>query len=171
MTEQPTPLFSRPWVRMGLLAAGAALATVLVMSLYANISTRKAEGRQTSLKVVDLDEKTVDPAIWGKNFPSQFDAYKRTAEKYSTKYGGAGSEGLPKSRIQEDPRLVTIFDGYAFAIDFNQRQGHAYMLDDQRTTKRVTTKPQVTSGATSPGQQCWIGNFAKSTSLPSQTIS
>lgn len=143
MTEQPTPLFSRPWVRMGLLAAGAALATVLVMSLYANISTRKAEGRQTSLKVVDLDEKTVDPAIWGKNFPSQFDAYKRTAEKYSTKYGGAGSEGLPKSRIQEDPRLVTIFDGYAFAIDFNQRQGHAYMLDDQRTTKRVTTKPQT----------------------------
>ena len=103
MTDQPTPLFSRPWARMGLLAIGAALATVLVMSLYSSISSRKAEARQTSLKLVDIDEKTVDPEIWGKNFPRQLDAYKRTAEKYSTKYGGAGSEGLPKSRIKEDP--------------------------------------------------------------------
>ncbi len=142
MTDNPTPLFSRSYVRMGLLAAGAALATVLVMTLFTSISNRKSEARQTSFKVVDLDEKTVDPAVWGKNFPRQYDAYMRTAEKYSTKYGGAGSEGLPKSRIVEDPRLVTIFDGYAFAIDFNQRQGHAYMLDDQRKTKRVTERKQ-----------------------------
>jgi nitrite reductase (cytochrome c-552) len=142
MTDNPTPLLSRPMVRMGLIAAGAALATVLVMSLYANITNRKAEAKQTSFKLVDLDEKTVDPEVWGKNFPRQYDAYLRTADKYSTKYGGAGSEGLPKSRIQEDPRLVTIFDGYAFAIDFNQRQGHAYMLDDQRKTKRVTERKQ-----------------------------
>jgi nitrite reductase (cytochrome c-552) len=142
MTDNPTPLLSRPLVRMGLIAAGAALATVLVMALYASISSRKAEAKQTSFKLVDLDEKTVDPAQWGKNFPRQYDAYLKTSEKYTTKYGGAGSEGLPKSRIKEDPRLVTIFDGYAFAIDFNQRQGHAYMLDDQRTTKRVTERKQ-----------------------------
>lgn len=142
MTDNPTPLFSRPLVRMGLIAAGAALATVLVMALYASISSRKAEAKQTSFKLVDLDEKTVDPAQWGKNFPRQYDAYLKTAEKYSTKYGGAGSEALPKSRIQEDPRLVTIFDGYAFAIDFNLRRGHAYMLDDQRNTKRVTERKQ-----------------------------
>lgn len=137
-----TPFFSRPTVRMGLIAAGAAVATGLVMALFASVSKRKAEALQTSLRLVDLDEKTVDPAQWGKNFPRQFDSYLRTAEKYSTKYGGAGSEGLPKSRIQEDPRLVTIFDGYVFAIDFNQRQGHAYMLKDQRETKRVTQRPQ-----------------------------
>jgi len=142
MTDNPTPLFSRPLVRMGLIAAGAALATVLVMALYASISSRKAEAKQTSFKLVDLDEKTVDPAQWGKNFPRQFDAYLKTSEKYGTKYGGAGSEALPKSRIQEDPRLVTIFDGYAFSIDFNQRRGHAFMLDDQRTTKRVTERKQ-----------------------------
>ncbi|HEX4846130.1 MAG TPA: ammonia-forming cytochrome c nitrite reductase subunit c552, partial [Geothrix sp.] len=142
MTDNPTPLLSRPMVRMGLIAAGAALATVLVMSLYASISSRKAEALQTSFKLVDLDEKTVDPAQWGKNFPRQYDAYQRTAEKYTTKYGGAGSEGMPKSRLEDDPRLVTIFDGYAFAIDFNQRQGHAYMLDDQRKTKRVTERKQ-----------------------------
>lgn len=142
MTDNPTPLLSRPMVRMGLIAAGAALATVLVMALFTSISSRKAEALQTSFKLVDLDEKTVDPAQWGKNFPRQYDAYLRTAEKYTTKYGGAGSEGMPKSRLEDDPRLVTIFDGYAFAIDFNQRQGHAYMLDDQRKTKRVTERKQ-----------------------------
>ena len=142
MTDNPTPLLSRQLVRMGLIAAAAALATVLMMALYASISSRKAEAKQTSFKLVDLDEKTVDPAQWGKNFPRQYDGYLRTAEKYSTKYGGAGSEGMPKSRIKEDPRLVTIFDGYAFSIDFNQRQGHAYMLDDQRVTKRVTERKQ-----------------------------
>ena len=92
MTDKPTPLFSRPTVQMGLLAAGAALATVLVMALYSSISGHKAEARQTSFRVVDLDEKTVDPAQWGKNFPRQYDGYKKTTERYGTKYGGAGSE-------------------------------------------------------------------------------
>lgn len=127
-------------VVVALLAAGG---TVLVMMLEANVATRKAEALQTSFKLVDLDERTVDPAQWGKNFPRQYDGYLRTAEPYSTKYGGAGSDGMPKSRLDEDPRLVAIFDGYSFAIDFNQRQGHAHMLDDQRVTRRVTERPQT----------------------------
>jgi nitrite reductase (cytochrome c-552) len=129
-------------VRLGLVAGAAALATILVLALLGNINSRKQEARQTSFRVVDLDEQTVDPAQWGKNFPRQYDAYLRTAENYGTKYGGAGSEGTPLSKIGEDPRLKTIFDGYAFAIDYNQRRGHAYMLDDQRATKRVTERPQ-----------------------------
>lgn len=142
MTDNPTPFFSRPSVRLGLVAVGAAVASVLVMALYANISARKAEARQTSFRVVDLDEKTVDPAVWGKNFPRQYDGYLKTTERYGTKYGGAGSEALPESKIKEDPRLPIIFDGYAFAIDYNKRRGHAYMLTDQQQTKRVTEKPQ-----------------------------
>ena len=35
----------------------------------------------------------------------------------------------------------------------------------------VMTSPQVMSGATSPGQQCWMGRRAKSTSAPSHTTS
>ena len=36
---------------------------------------------------------------------------------------------------------------------------------------RVTVRPQVISGPASPGQQVWIGRRARSTSLPSHTIS
>lgn len=137
------PFFSRPAVRLGLVACAAAIATILVLALYASVMKRKTEALQTSFRLVNLDERTVDPAQWGKNFPRQYDAYQRTGERYTTKYGGAGSDGMALSRLKADPRLVTLFDGYAFAIDFNQRQGHAYMLQDQRTTKRVTQRPQT----------------------------
>ncbi len=134
-----------PTLRTGLIALAAAVATALVLALFSNVRDRQNEAKLTHLELVKLTETTADPAEWGKNFPRQYDGYLRTSERYSTKYGGAGSEGMPKSRLEDDPRLKTIFAGYAFAIDFNQRQGHAYMLDDQRMTKRVTERPQ--SGA------------------------
>jgi nitrite reductase (cytochrome c-552) len=142
MTENKPSFFSNSIVRMGMVALVAGFATVLVLILNANISKRKDEARQTSLRLVELDEKTVDPALWGKNFPREYDSYQRTVENYGTKYGGAGSEAVPISKLKADPRLPIIFDGYAFAIDYNQRRGHANMLFDQRTTKRVTEKPQ-----------------------------
>jgi len=126
-----------------LLIALIAGATFAVLMLYQNIVARKAEATQHVFKIVELNEKTVDPALWGKNFPRQYDSYLRTADKYGTKYGGAGSEGKPTSKLTEDPRLTDIFAGYAFAIDYNLRRGHAFMLYDQQVTKRVTERPQT----------------------------
>jgi nitrite reductase (cytochrome c-552) len=142
MTENKPSFLSNAIVRMGLVALVAAFATVLVLLLFTNISKRQEEARQTTLRLVELDEKTIDPAQWGKNFPREYDSYQRTVENYGTKYGGAGSEGPPLSKLKGDTHLPIIFDGYAFAIDYNQRRGHAYMLFDQRATKRVTEKPQ-----------------------------
>lgn len=135
-------LFSKPSVRAVIAAVAAAIGTVGVMALYSNVAERQSEAHVTNFDIVKLNETTVDPAEWGKNFPRQYDSYLRTAEQYSTKYGGAGSEGIPKSRLENEPHLKEIFAGYAFAIEFNQRQGHAHMLEDQRTTKRVTEVKQ-----------------------------
>ena len=126
-----------------LLALLVAAATVGVMLLRANIATRKFEAKQVVFKVVNLDENTVDPAQWGKNFPRQFDGYRRNSERTATKYGGGGSDAIATDKLGDDPRLKTIFAGYAFAIDYRNRRGHAYMLSDQRETKRVTQKPQT----------------------------
>jgi len=137
------PVRRRPALWAGIAAGAAAVGTALVMALYANISTRMAEAREIGFKVAELDEKTVDPALWAKNFPRQFDGYEKTIERLSTKYGGAGPDPKPISKLEEDPKLVTIFSGYAFAIDYNRRRGHAYMLDDQRVTGRVTKAKQT----------------------------
>jgi nitrite reductase (cytochrome c-552) len=115
----------------------AAAATAAVLLLRENIATRKEEAKQVVFRIVNLTEQTVDPAEWGKNFPRQYDGYKRSAERTGTKYGGGGSEALATDKLAQDPRLKTIFAGYAFSVDYRARRGHAYMLSDQRETKRV----------------------------------
>src|SRR5438552_2847530 len=98
MTDNPTPFLARTSVRLAVVTLIAGLASALVLALNANIAARKQEAKQTTFRLVDLDEKTVDPAIWGRNFPRQFDAYLRTEENYGTRYGGAGSEAAPVSK-------------------------------------------------------------------------
>ena len=125
-------------------ALGAAAATALLV----NIMERKQEARNAFFRVVELTDETVDPAAWGKNFPLQYDGYLKTVDQKRTKYGG--SEALPRApsdsdprtvvsqeRIEEDPRLKTMWAGYAFSVDFRKKRGHAYMLEDQTYTERV----------------------------------
>ena len=120
------------------LAALAAVGTAAALALIMNIQQRKTEAKQVVFSLVDIDETTVDPAEWGKNFPRQYDSYKRTVDIDRTRYGG--SEAFNK--LESDPAWKTLWAGYAFAIDFNEERGHAYMLDDQRETRRVTERKQ-----------------------------
>src|SRR5215813_11026069 len=145
MDDKPGRFKSRLPLWAAIIAGAAALATALVMALYSNISTRQAEAREIAFKVLDLDERSIDPAPWAKNFPRQFDGYQRTAELTFTKYGGAGPNQKPISKLEEDPNLLMIFSGYPFSIDYNRRRGHAYMLTDQKVTGRVTKAKQTGS--------------------------
>ena len=38
---------------------------------------------------------------------------------------------MPAEKIDSDPWLKRMFKGYAFSIDYRDRRGHAYMLEDQ----------------------------------------
>ncbi|MCU0493863.1 MAG: ammonia-forming cytochrome c nitrite reductase subunit c552 [Chloroflexaceae bacterium] len=117
-------------VTIVLVAAG----TVGVMFLLENIAQRQNEAHQDVVRVVELTEETEDPAIWGKNFPSQYDSYLRTVDIERTRYGG--SEAF--SKLHDDPMWFKIFSGYPFGVDYREERGHAYMLSDQRETERVT---------------------------------
>lgn len=142
-----------PSRRIKALIAGAIalamVATVGVALLLINIVERRHEGQDKFVQVAAIDENTVDPAIWGRNFPLQYDMYQRTEEMNKTTHGG--SEALPNKvtdkdpratvtaeKIELDPRLVTMWKGYAFSVDYREKRGHAYMLIDQRNTRRVT---------------------------------
>jgi nitrite reductase (cytochrome c-552) len=126
----------------GALTAIIAAATAGVTALLLNISERKAEQRAPFVRLVEVTEDDTDPEKWGRNWPAQYDGYKKTALKTATKFGGhAGSEALPEEKIERDPWLKRMFLGYAFSIDYRDRRGHAYMLSDQEGTQRLT-KPQ-----------------------------
>ena len=124
-----------------------------VAALLANIVRRQEEGRNPFYRVVELTDETQDPAMWAQNFPQQYDGYARTVDQVRTRFGG--SEAFPRtptkadprtvvaqSRLEEDPRLKIIWAGYAFARDFREERGHAYMLDDQTYTERQIAAKQ-----------------------------
>jgi nitrite reductase (cytochrome c-552) len=137
----------RFWLLMAGLFVLVAAVTAGVTALLVNIFEHKQEARNPFYRVVELNDETVDPAIWGKNFPLQYDGYLRTVDQVRTRFGG--SEAVPRtptkadprsivaqSRLEEDPRLKTMWAGYAFSHDFREERGHAYMLTDQETTER-----------------------------------
>ena len=143
----------RGWGVIVATAVIAALAAAGVTALLVNIFERKQEARTPFLRVVEIDDDTEDPAVWGKNFPLEYDGYRRTVDQVRTRYGG--SEAVPRtpgkadprsivaqSRLEEDPRLKTLWAGYAFAVDFREERGHAFMLDDQTFTQRQQAKAQ-----------------------------
>jgi len=110
-----------------------ALLTAGVLLLMQSVSDRQREGRQDAFRVVPLTEDVVDPAVWGQNYPNQYDSYKRTVDIARTRYGG--SEAIQK--VDDDKNWRVIFNGNPFAVDYREERGHAYMLIDQRETERV----------------------------------
>lgn len=143
--DLPAPRIN--WRRFYIFVGGATLVTLIALALLVNIFERKQEAKNPFFRVVELTDETEDPMIWGKNFPLQYDGYKRTTDQVRTRYGG--SEAMPRtptqadprsivaqSRLEEDPRLKTMWAGYAFARDFREERGHAYMLSDQTYTER-----------------------------------
>lgn len=130
-----------------LTAVAAAIAAAGLTALLVSVVERKQEARDPFFRVVDLTDEIDDPTIWGKNFPFQYDGYLRTVDQVRTRFGG--SEAIQRtptqadprsivaqSRLEEDPRLKTMWSGYAFAKDFREERGHAFMLDDQTFTER-----------------------------------
>ena len=149
----PAPSSRRVLRWVAIAAVAAAVAAVGMAALLTTIFERKQEARNPFYRVVELNDTISDPAVWGKNFPLHYDAYRRTVDQVYTRYGG--SEAVPRtptavdprtvvaeSRLEEDPRLRELWAGYAFARDFREERGHAYMLDDQVFTERQRATPQ-----------------------------
>ena len=133
---------------LAVVAFAAFAVSILGLALLTNIFERKQEAKNPFFRVVELTDDTHDPAVWGKNFPLQYDSYLRTVDQVRTRFGGSEAVHrsptnadprsiVAQSRLEEDPRLKTMWDGYAFAVDFREERGHAYMLEDQTFTERV----------------------------------
>ncbi len=144
------------WSTAKIVGAAAAVTAVVAAgttALLVNVFQRKQEAKNPFYRVVELNDDIDDPAVWGKNFPLQYDMYRRTTDQVRTRYGG--SEAVPhtptqadprsivaQSKLEEDPRLKIMWAGYAFSKDFREERGHAYMLSDQIFTERQIAAKQ-----------------------------
>lgn len=133
MKKQSIPLI------FALLFFGAALLTVGVAALLVNINERQAEAAQSPLRIIEIPEGEIDPAVWGQNFPVHYEMFMQTQENYGeTPYGGSE----PYSKLERYPAMVRLWGGYAFSIDHDEERGHYYALSDQLETRRVTERSQ-----------------------------
>ncbi|WP_072041957.1 ammonia-forming cytochrome c nitrite reductase subunit c552 [Nigerium massiliense] len=121
-----------------------AVVTAAIAALLINVFQHRQESENPYFRVTNLDEKSFDPAVWGENFPLQYQGWRLTSQmqpddqKTRTATDGDPRTVVAKSKLEADPRLVTMWQGYAFAVEYNEPRGHAYMLEDQRLVKRVT---------------------------------
>jgi len=132
---------------------GAGLIMFLLTALLVDIFEKKQEGEKYFFQIVEITDDTTDPAEWGKNFPVHYEDYLKSTQMVPTKYGGSKSvartpdekdprDFTSRSKLEKLPNLKRMWAGYAFAIDFREARGHAYMLEDQVHTKRQEV-PQV----------------------------
>ena len=122
-----------------IILVGSVIATFLVTALLVNIFERKEEGKNPFVQVVAIEEYETDPAVWGYNFPDQYDGWRHTKDNYGkTEFGGSEQ----RDKLSENPRLKILYAGYSFSIEYKEERGHGWALTDVVNIKRLgDTKP------------------------------
>jgi len=87
--------------------------------------------------IVQIEEMEPDSSKWGVNFPNQYSTLQKT-ESNNTRTTFGGSEKF--SKLEQDPRLLDLFAGYGFSLEYNEDRGHLNSLTDVRAIKRVNEK-------------------------------
>lgn len=124
---------------------------VLLGLLAFSIMERRWETQRPAIAVTPIAQWEPDNAVWGQNYPRQYERYLRTSDDTTrTLFGGS----FPRDYLEDDPNQVVLFAGYAFSKEYLQARGHYYSVEDVTKTKRVT--PANLSS-------CWT---CKSTDVP-----
>jgi len=87
------------------------------------------------VRPVKIAEGEIDPAVWGKAYPVNYDLWKKTADPTpagKSKYKrGFDADRITYDKLSEFPYLALLFNGWGFGVEYNEPRGHAYMLKDQ----------------------------------------
>jgi len=146
-----TPTKQLPGWAGGLIVILIAAVVAALGLLATSINERKWEAARPILVSQNIGQFESDNAVWGADYPREYDAYKRMdIDDTKTKYGG----GFPRDYLDDDPRQVILFAGYGFSKDFLQARGHIYAVEDINKTKRVKHPTVDNPDVHYPGT-CW----------------
>ncbi len=144
-----TQIRKKPW--LGWMLFLLTIVVVFALGLLASsILERRAEAAYAFTPQVQYSEFEPRNEVWGKNFPMQYQSYKKTADTtFRSKYNGSSTIDM----LEVDPRLVVLWAGYGFSKDYNQGRGHSYAVKDLRATLR-TGAPNEDTPSPMPNT-CW----------------
>jgi nitrite reductase (cytochrome c-552) len=143
-------LEERPWLGW-ILFGGTMVAVFAVGLLAASIVERRQETYRIEM-VQPIAEWEPRNAVWGVNFPQQFESYARTRE---TDFASLHAGSAEVDYLERYPYRVVLWAGYPFSRDYKQGRGHYHAINDVRESLRTTVE---TLPAT-----CWT---CKSTDVP-----
>lgn len=110
------------------------IGAVLVISGCSSDKANDAAVEKTGLSADEINSEAFKDL-----FPLQYESYAKTSQTdEDTKYGGS----IKRSKFDEDkePLLPILFNGYGFALDYNEDRGHFYANEDVMDTLRVNEK-------------------------------
>jgi nitrite reductase (cytochrome c-552) len=91
--------------------------------------------------MVEIAEFEPNSELWGLNFPNQYSTMLLTAGNDTrTPFGGS----LDFSKLEEDPRLLSLFAGYGFSKEYNEDRGHEHALYDVQHIARINENSPAT---------------------------
>lgn len=108
------------------------LASVAAVSLLmAGCAPPKSE----PVKTASIPANEIDPAVWGKAYPTEYELWKKTEEPTpvgkSVYKKGFDTDKVIYDKLAEFPYMALLFNGWGFGIEYNEPRGHMYMLSDQ----------------------------------------
>ena len=140
----------KPWLNWVLFFA-TVIIVFFIGLLASSIVERRSEAQLYFQMVNPIPEWEPDNAVWGENFPRQYQSYMQTADtSFQSKYTGSKMIDY----LEKYPELVVMWAGYPFSRDYNQGRGHYYAITDVRNSLRTTGPMPAT---------CWT---CKSTDVP-----
>jgi len=87
------------------------------------------------VKTVQIPDGEIDPEIWGKAYPIEYDLWKQTempTPAGKSKYKkGFDADGITYDKLAEFPYMALLFNGWGFGVEYNEPRGHAFMIRDQ----------------------------------------
>ncbi len=117
--------------RLNPVASMIAMAAAAALLAAGGCAPQKAE----PVKTVQIPDGEIDPAVWGKAYPTHYELWKKTEEPTEagkSKYKrGFDADKITYDKLSEFPYMALLFNGWGFGIEYNEPRGHAYMVRDQ----------------------------------------
>ena len=110
------------------------IATLMAAALFGFMTTACAPAKVEPVKTVVIPDGTVDPEIWGKAYPAEYEGWKKTGEATpagKSKYKKGNDGGVTFDKLSEYPFSALLFNGWGFGIEYNEPRGHLHMMKDQ----------------------------------------
>ncbi|RJQ86905.1 MAG: ammonia-forming cytochrome c nitrite reductase subunit c552 [Desulfobacteraceae bacterium] len=95
-----------------------------------------AEKEPVTVQTVQIPEGEIDPVVWGKAYPVEYDLWRQTEEPTQdglSKYKRTGfdADRPTVDKLSKFPYMALLFSGWGFGVEYNEPRGHAHMVRDQ----------------------------------------